>query len=147
MPKLQKKRQEDIRAVIVLEMIGFFTQEPNSQSYPPFLGPFYPNTGNYIAVVGDFASKRLANDVLNSFKKASDFPIESLISFSFVPGVDFSDHWSFWKEGYPAVMITDTSFYRNPNYHKQSDKYQTLDYERMREVILGLESVLSGLSN
>jgi len=67
--------------------------------------------------------------------------------FSFIPGIDWSDNWAFWKQHYPAVMITDTGFYRNPNYHKQSDIYTTLDYESLAEVIKGLHKVLIGLTN
>lgn len=145
----RKARQEgeNIKAVLIMEMIGYYLQEPGSQQYPPFLGPFYPNRGNFIAVAGNFQSGRLVRDIVRNFKKTNNFPIESVIMFGFFGGIDFSDHWSFWKEGYPAAMITDTAFYRNPNYHKASDTYDTLDYNSMAEVIKGLKGVLLAFSD
>ena len=137
-----KEKMEDIKAVIILEMIGYYTDEPNSQRYPPFFGLFYPNKGNFITVVGNFSCRGLVRKVVLSFKKQTLFPIESVVTFSFVPGIDFSDHWSFWQEGYPAVMITDTAFYRNPNYHSSADTYETLNYESLAEVAKGLNAVL-----
>ncbi|MFH1768565.1 MAG: M20/M25/M40 family metallo-hydrolase [Candidatus Omnitrophota bacterium] len=144
--KAAKEKKEDIAAVIILEMIGYYSDKANSQKYPPFLGPFYPNKGNFIAVVGNFSCRWLVKKVVVLFKKATRFPVESLVTFEFVPGVDFSDHWSFWQEGYPAVMITDTAFYRNPNYHTLSDTYDTLDYHRMAEVISGMSIVLERIA-
>ena len=96
--------------------------------------------------MGNFSSRRLAKKVSLNFKKHSQFPIESVVPFGFVSGVDFSDHWSFWKEGYPAVMITDTGFYRNPDYHTASDTYEKLDYASMAEVVKGLNAVLIEIS-
>lgn len=137
-----KKRGEKIKAVIILEMIGYYSDEPKSQKYPPLFGLFYPDKANFIAVVGNFSSKWLVKKTVTAFEKRTEFPIESITTFSFVPGVDFSDHWSFWKEGYPAVMITDTAFYRYSHYHTYLDTYEKLDYESMAEVVKGLESVL-----
>jgi hypothetical protein len=86
--------------------------------------------------------KALVRLIESMFKKYNSFPIESLAAVSLVPGIDFSDHWSFWKMDYPAVMITDTSFYRNTNYHKKTDTYETLDYLSMARVIRGFYRVL-----
>lgn len=141
-----KARGEKIKAVLVLESIGYYSDKPHSQSYPPFFRLFYPDKGNYIAVVGNFNSRWLVNKVVSSFKRHSDFPIKSTVMFSFVPGIDWSDHWSFWKEGYPAVMVTDTAIYRNPNYHGSGDTYEKLDYDRLAEVVRGLNTVLAELS-
>lgn len=141
-----KKGKEDIKAVLILEMIGYYSDRPHSQRYPLFLGPFYPNKGNFIAVVGNFRSRRLVKKIISCFKRYTRFPIESVVDFGFVSGADFSDHWSFWKEGYPAVMITDTAFYRNPHYHSNSDTYEKLDYEGMAEVARGFISVLMELT-
>jgi Zn-dependent M28 family amino/carboxypeptidase len=140
--KEAKARKEDIKAVIILEMIGYYIDKPNSQSYPPFLGIFYPNRGNFVAVVGNFPSRALVKKVVSSFKQKTQFPIEQAVLPSFIPGVDFSDHWSFWKEGYPAVMITDTAFYRYAHYHQSSDTYEKLNYAAMAEVVNGLKAVL-----
>lgn len=78
----------------------------------------------------------------DSFRAASSLPAESLNTFSIVPGVNFSDHWSFWRFGFPAIMITDTAFYRNPNYHDPGDTPSTLDYERMARLVIGLHKAL-----
>ncbi len=141
-----KAKGENIKGTLILEMIGYYTDRPNSQRYPLFLGLFYPNKGNFIAVVGNPQSRRLLKQVTSVFRNHSQFPMESLISFGFVPGADFSDHWSFWKERYPAVMITDTAFYRNPHYHNSSDTYEKLNYESMAEVVSGLNAVLLDLT-
>lgn len=148
--KALKARGEQIYAALILEMIGCYSDKPNSQQYPPLFGLFYPNKGNFIGVVGNLQSRRLAKRVVSDFKNHSQFPIESVVTFGFVPGVDFSDHWSFWQEGYPAVMITDTGFYRNPDYHSRSDTYEKLDYDSMASVVRGLSAVLiemAGLNN
>lgn len=141
-----KARGEKIKAALILEMIGYYSDKPNSQRYPPLLGMFYPNKGNFITIVGNLRSRWLIKEIVSSFKEKAEFPIESIVASVFTPGADLSDHWSFWKEGYPAVMITDTSFYRNPNYHSPSDTYETLDYESMAEVVKGLSAVLVGLA-
>ena len=128
-----------VRAMICLEMIGYFSDRPNSQKYPFFfLRWFYPDKGNFIAVVGKWGQGRLVEEVKKSLAAPSQLPVESLTAMSFVPGVSFSDHQSYWKFGYPAVMITDSAFYRNNNYHKPSDTADTLDYDRMAEVVKGL---------
>ncbi len=128
-----------VRAMICLEMIGYFSDRPNSQKYPLFfLRWFYPDKGNFIAVVGKWGQGSLVKKVKKSLVAQSLVPVESLTAMSFIPGVSFSDHQSYWKFNYPAVMITDSAFYRNKNYHKPSDTVDTLDYDRMAEVIKGL---------
>lgn len=136
----------NIRAALILEMIGYYTNEPGSQHYPPLLKFFYPDVGNFIAVVGNLGNRWLVKIIDSLFKKHSSFPIESLAMVSLVPGIDFSDNWSFWKMDYPAVMITDTSFYRNSNYHRNTDTYETIDYLSMAEVVRGLYRVLLDLA-
>ena len=140
--KAAKAKGEEIKAALILESIGYYSDRPFSQRYPLLFGLFYPNKGNFIAIVGNFTSRRLAKEVVSNFKYRTQFPIESVVTFNFVPGVDFSDNWSFWKEAYPAVMITDTAFYRNPNYHTSTDLPQTLDYQSLSEVVNGLSHVL-----
>jgi hypothetical protein len=107
---------------------------------------FYPNKGNFIAFVGNISSRSFTKKVKSAFKSVSPLPVESLNTIFLVPGVDFSDHMNFWKFGYPAFMITDTAFYRNPNYHSIGDTASTLNYERMTEFIIGLYKSLSLLS-
>lgn len=145
--KEAKRKKEEIKAAIVLEMIGYYSNQPLSQRYPPFLGPFYPDKGNFIGVIGNLPSRWLVKEIVLNFKKGSSFPIESLVAPSIVSGVDFSDNWSFWEEDYPAVMVTDTAFYRNSNYHTKEDTCETLDYESMAEVVKGLRKVLLDLAD
>lgn len=129
-----------VRAMIGLEMIGYFSDLPNSQKFPLFfLRWFYPDKGNFITVVGKWGQGGLVKRVKKSLATPlSQVPVESLTAMSFIPGVSFSDHQSYWKFNYPAVMITDSAFYRNKNYHKPSDAADTLYYDRMAEVVKGL---------
>lgn len=145
--KEAKRKNENIEAMICLEMIGYFRHEKKSQSYPPLLNFFYPDTGNFIAVVGNIASKRLMETIVTAFRKNSDFPIESLAAPRIVCGIDFSDHSSFWRYGYKAVMITDTAFYRNPNYHRATDLPYTLNYQDLTKVVKGLYNVILDISS
>ena len=135
-----KKREEKILGMISLEMVGFTGQR---QSYPPYLNPkYYPNVGDFIAIIGNERSKELLEKVCQSFKThIPRLPLEFLI----VPGngegmeeVRLSDHSPFWDEGFPALMVTDTSFLRNPNYHLPSDRMETLDFEFMQKVAVGI---------
>jgi Zn-dependent M28 family amino/carboxypeptidase len=128
------------RLVIVLEMIGYFNGAPNSQAYPiGALQWLYPNTGNFIAVVGNLANPgdtKLVKSVMRSANPS--LPVESISAPTWLTGIDFSDHDSYWLYNMPAVMITDTSFYRNANYHQASDTPDTLDYQRMAQVVEGV---------
>lgn len=139
-------KKDDIKGAIVLEMIGYYSDAPFSQHYPPLIGVFYPNKGDYPALVSNFHSRGLAWKIRDSFKSAAAQPLETAILPAMIPGVDFSDHRSFWKYGYPAVMFTDTAFYRNPNYHKQTDTPETLDYSRMALFLDGLEKAVLDLA-
>lgn len=142
-----RKEGARLRGMVSLEMIGYYTDEPDSQYYPlPGFGLKYPSRGNYIAFVGDIASKKFTREVRDAFRASSTLPVESLNTLSLVPGVDFSDHRSFWKHGYRAFMITDTAFYRNPHYHAPSDLPRTLDYGRMAELVRGLRLAFGELS-
>lgn len=127
-----------VRAMICMDMIGYFTDEPGSQSYPlPGLGLFYPSRGNFIAVVGNFGSGSLAREVMAGLSETR-VPARRILAPSAIPGIDFSDHRNYWRFGYPAVMLTDTAFYRNPNYHEPSDRPETLSFAPMAEVVKGL---------
>lgn len=141
------ERGENIKLAVILEMIGYFSEKSLSQRYPPLLGPFFPNKGNFIAQVSDFKTRKLAKRMDAAFKKASSLPVRTVALPSFVPGVDFSDHWSFWQKEYKAVMFTDTAFYRNPNYHKKTDTPETLNYEYMSRCVDGVEAALGETLN
>jgi Zn-dependent M28 family amino/carboxypeptidase len=136
-----------VRAMFSLEMIGYFTDAPNSQSFPaPGLSLFYPTTGNFIAVVGKMGQGSMVRKIRKAMSAASPLPVYSISAPRFLPGVDFSDHVNYWEAGYPAVMITDTAFYRNPNYHARSDTADTLDYRRMADVVRGVHAAVRALA-
>jgi Zn-dependent M28 family amino/carboxypeptidase len=137
-----KQRGEGIDGMICLEMVGYTCDQPGCQDYPfslTFLG--YPNVGNFMGLVGNFKSRRLTNALLRAFRKNPDLPTVKLtVPFSgwLVPAVRLSDHSSFWDQGYPAVMVTDSAFYRNPHYHLSTDTMEKLDYRFMAELVESL---------
>ena len=146
--KEAKARNENIKSMISLEMLGYYTNEKDGQTFPfPMMSLIYPSTPNFIAVVGNLSSRNLVRKVKNSLRAGSRIPVETLTAFSFVPGVDFSDHRSFWTMGYPAVMITDTAFYRNPNYHTETDTIDTLDFDNMSDLLRGLIQAAKDLTD
>lgn len=134
-------RQDNINVtdVIILDMLGYYSDEKGSQKQPTFLfNPFYPSTGNYITVSGKFGSAGYTSKIKRYMKEALSMDVYSMSGFSFIPGGDISDHSSYWKNNYPAILITDMAMYRNPNYHKQTDTAETLDYKRMSDVVNGV---------
>lgn len=138
----------EVRAVIVLEMIGFFSDQPRSQSFPmALLKLFYPDRGNYIGVVGRLGQAQLARTVKRAMRGATELPVRSISAPTFMPGIDLSDHRSYWDAGYPAVMITDTAFYRNHAYHTEMDTPDQLDYERMAKVVAGVYEAIRALGS
>lgn len=134
-----KEKGVKIKVMICLEMIGYFSDEPGSQTFPfPLLKLFYPTTGNYIVVAGKLWSRSLVKKIKNTMGQVMDLGVRSFNSPSTLAGVDLSDHKNFWKQGYPAVMVTDTAFFRNPYYHRVTDTIDTLDFKRMSEVVKGV---------
>lgn len=126
-----------IKGVLILEMIGYFTDTPNSQTYPsPILNFIYPSVGNFIVIVGKLQQREFTKKIKISMKGVTDLPTYSINAPSSIPGIDFSDHRNYWIYGYNAVMITDTSFFRNKNYHSANDTYDTLDYKKMAQVVI-----------
>ena len=123
-----RERGDDIRLMAALETIGYYNDAPGSQLYPPLFRYFYPDRGNFLAFVSDFRSRRLMHRAARAFSDGADFPLEHTATFSAVPGVDWSDHRSFWKHGYRAIMITDTAFYRYPYYHTPMDTPDKITY-------------------
>ncbi len=141
-----KEKKADVAGMICLEMIGYFTDRPESQMFPlPFLRWVFPKEGNFITLVSNLHSKDFLKRVKKAFTKGTDLPVESFSSLPIVIGVDFSDHRSFWHFGYDAVMVTDTAFFRNPQYHGIGDIPELLDYEKMAKVVLGLKSAIEEL--
>jgi len=141
-----KSRGEDVVAMVSLETIGYYSDAPGSQRYPFPLSFFYPDTGNFIAFVANLSSRPLLHETLASFRRHARFPSEGVAAPSFLPGVDWSDHWSFWEEGYPALMVTDTAPYRYPHYHTMQDTPDKVDYERLTRVVTGLHGMLRDLA-
>ncbi len=140
---LQEKA--DVRMMISLEMLGYFSDEKNSQTYPlPLMTLWYPTVGNYIIVVGDMSisGRKLTRQFRSGMKRGGSVPVYSINAPKMVPGVDFSDHRNYWAAGFPALMVTDTAFFRNQNYHETTDTPGTLDYERMAVVV---EEIYRGL--
>ena len=141
-----RRRGDDIRVMLSLEMLGCYNDAAGSQEYPPLFGYFYPEAGNFIAFVSNLRSRRALREVVRAFKGGSDFPAEKLASPGIVPGVSWSDQLSFWREGYPGVMVTDTAFYRYRHYHQATDTPDRIDYARMAKVVEGLAKAVSTLA-
>jgi len=135
-----------LRAMLCLEMIGYFSDKPNSQQYPlAELKALYPNKGNFIALVGTFDDVGLLRRVKRAMIAANDLPPRSINAPRSLPGVDFSDHLNYWNCGFPALMITDTAFYRNKRYHHPEDVISTLDFNRMAKVVEQVHAAVSEL--
>jgi len=141
------EKNEDIVAMFSLEMLGFYSNETGSQKYPAGAGWFYPDTANFIAFISNIYSRSLLVKAINYYNDVS-VPAQGLAAPEFlVPDIRRSDHASFWELGYPAVMITDTSNFRNVNYHTVGDRIETLDFDRMAGVVSGLSKMIKNLAN
>ncbi len=137
------QNRERVVTMLSLEMLGYYSDRPRSQRFPFFpMRWMYPNTGNFIGVVGNLRSRNLVRRVREAFGRGSPLPVETLSTSPLLPGVALSDHASFWRYGYPAVMVTDTAFYRNPHYHRPSDRPETLDLARLAWCVRGLAQVV-----
>ncbi|MDX1680954.1 MAG: M28 family peptidase [Akkermansiaceae bacterium] len=146
--ELLSKEGVEVKGVLVLEMIGYFTDEPKSQKYPSkLLKAMYPSEGNFIAVVGGFGDRKLISTCKAAMKGAAPLKVVSTCIPRSVDGVHLSDHRNYWEFDYDAVMITDTSFYRNPNYHMTTDTWDTLDYKRMAQVVTQTHQAVLALAN
>jgi Zn-dependent M28 family amino/carboxypeptidase len=145
--KAARRRGDDIRLMASLETIGYYSSEPGSQSYPPLFGFFYPDRGNFIGIVSDFRSRAVTQQLAQAFRRRSDFPLQTASTFRFVPGVSWSDHLSFWRQHYRAVMVTDTAFCRYPHYHAASDTPDKLSYPEFERVTLGLFEAFAQLAH
>ena len=143
-----KERGDKISAMISLETIGYFSDAPHSQTYPsPGLDVFYPKVGNFIGFVSNVKSRALLRRVIALFRKHAKIPSEGAALPAFIPGVSWSDQWSFWQQGYQAIMVTDTAPFRYPYYHSSSDTPDKLDYDRFTLVVSGMEKVIEKLTN
>lgn len=140
-----RKQGRDVRLMLSLETIGFFSDAPQSQAYPlPAMGHFYGERADYIAVVGRFGDFAATRRVKALMAGAAPLPVKSINAPPLVEGIDFSDHLNYWREGVPAVMITDTAYLRNARYHTAGDTMDRLDFQRMAEVVQGVYAVVQG---
>lgn len=142
-----KANKEDVVAMMALESMGYFSDEPGSQMYPKLIADKYPSVGNFIAFIGNVSSGKLVHQTHAAFQATTDFPAEKGVFPAGIEGIGWSDHWSFWENGYPAIMVTDTAVFRNPHYHKPTDTVEKLDFERLADVVAGLVAVIERLAN
>jgi Peptidase family M28 len=141
-----REEGRDVAAMLSLETIGCYFDRPGSQQYPFPFRFFYPDRGDFIAFVGNTASRALVRRAVASFRRHAAFPSEGLAAPGWITGVGWSDHWSFWQQGYEAVMVTDTALFRYPHYHADTDRPHEVDYDRLSRVVAGLMEVVAELA-
>jgi Zn-dependent M28 family amino/carboxypeptidase len=142
-----RQQQENIVGMLSLETMGYYSEAPDSQEYPFPFSFFYPDTANFIGFVGNIGSRRLVRSCLAAFRRTTLFPSEGTAAPGWITGIGWSDHWSFWREGYKAIMITDTAFFRYEHYHTLQDTFEKIDYDRLARVTKGLAEVVTDLAN
>jgi Zn-dependent M28 family amino/carboxypeptidase len=142
-----KARGVEVHAMLSIEAIGYYSDTPGSQQYPlKVLERLYPATGDFIGFIGNLDSRWLVRSSIGAFRERAKFPSEGASLPAGIAGVGWSDHWAFWQEGWPAIMVTGTATFRNPNYHTTGDRPETLDYDRMSRVVEGLGAVVHELA-
>lgn len=140
-----REHHDKIAAMLCLESLAYFSDAPHSQEYPAAIAHLFPDRANFIAFASNPSSAALLQRVVAAFRARARVPCEGAALPDDVPGVAWSDQWSFWQFGYDAVMVTDTALFRNPNYHTPRDTAETLDYDRFALVVDGLEAVVEDL--
>jgi hypothetical protein len=136
------EKKERVVAMYSLETLGFYSSEPGSQQYPPPFGMMFPDRGDFVSFVAMLGSRPLLRQTIGSFRSHTAFPTIGGVAPGYVPGIDWSDHWAFAEYGFPAVMITDTAYFRYPHYHKPSDTPDKVDMEKLARVVKGIEGVI-----
>jgi len=142
-----RSRNENIVGMLSLETMGYYSEAPGSQEYPIPFSLFYPHTANFIGFVGNIRSRQLVRLSLDAFRRKAQFPSEGTAAPGWITGIGWSDHWSFWREGYRAIMVTDTAFFRYEHYHTLEDTPEKIDYNRLARVTNGLAEVVAELAN
>ena len=137
---------ERVAGMLSLETMGYYSEERGSQRYPAPMAAVYPDVGNFIGLVANVASARLLWRARRAFKQRTSFPLQCAAVPDALPGVGWSDHWAFWQAGYPAMMVTDTAPYRYPWYHTADDTPEKVDYDRLAQVVDGLEAVIEAIA-
>jgi Zn-dependent M28 family amino/carboxypeptidase len=140
-----RERGEKIVGMMSLETMGYYSDEKGSQKYPFPFNLFYPSRGNFIAFVANRASRKLLKRIVKAFRRDAKIPSESVATFESIPGIGWSDQWSFWRHDYPGVMVTDTAPFRYPYYHTPQDTPDKIDYARLALVVEGLGRGLAEL--
>jgi len=140
------ERREPVVAMLSIEAVGYYSDAPRSQHYPAMLESIYPATANFIAFASNLGSRALLERCTNVFRRHASIRCEAGALPEDIPGIAWSDQWSFWRFGYEAVMVTDTALFRNPHYHERSDLPDTLDYERLAQTTEGLIAVVRELT-
>ncbi|MEK6299890.1 MAG: M28 family peptidase [Acidobacteriota bacterium] len=142
-----RERGENIVAMLSLETIGYYSDAEKRQIYPFPFSLFYPSKGNFVGFVGNTSSRSLTRRAVRVFREGAAFPSEGVAAPGWLTGIGWSDQWSFWKEDYPGVMITDAAIFRYPNYHRRSDTPDKIDFDRMVRVVSGISQVVEDLAN
>lgn len=142
-----RDRNEKITAMLSLETIGYYSEEPGSQSYPIGFHPGYPDRGDFLGFVSDLRSVGLLRRALKSFRAATSLPATGAAVPASIPGVGWSDHWSFWQFGYHAIMLTDTAPYRYLHYHTADDTTEKLDYDRLSRALTGIAAIVEEIAS
>jgi hypothetical protein len=140
------QRGATIVGAVSLETMGFFTEAPYSQRYPFPMAAFYPDQGNFIGFIGNVDSRALVRDVVRTFREVGSIPTEGVALPDHTVGIDFSDHASFWRHGWPGLMVTDTALLRYPHYHRPTDVPANIDIGALARVVVGIEHAVRALS-
>jgi hypothetical protein len=143
--RMLKERGERVAGMVSLETLGCFSDQPGSQKYPAPFGLFFPDKANFIAFVALPGSRDFLHEVVGSFRRHAELPTIGGTAPDQFDGVGWSDHWSFSRHGYPAIMITDTALFRYPHYHKTTDTPDKVDYEKLARITLALEQSIRDL--
>jgi hypothetical protein len=141
-----RERGDRIVAMLALETIGYYSDEEGSQQYPFPFHLFYPSRGDFLGFVGNLSSRTLVRRALRCFRCHASLPAEGLAAPGWMAGVGWSDHWSFWQQGYPGVMVTDTALFRYEAYHSAQDTPDRIRYGHLARAVAGLESVVIDLA-
>lgn len=141
-----RQNGDNIVAMLSLETLGYYSDEPNSQDYPKPFNLFYPSKGNFLAFVSNIKCRELTRKCVRAFRDSAAFPSEGICAPEKISGVGFSDHAAFWRFDYPGVMVTDTAFCRYPHYHKPQDTADKVNYEKLALVTQGLIHVVAELT-
>ncbi|MGH9308442.1 MAG: M28 family peptidase [Vicinamibacterales bacterium] len=141
-----RARGDRITAMLALETMGYYSDDRGSQRYPAAVARFYPDVGNFIGLVSNVRSARLLMKARRAFRQRSAFPVQAAAVPAAIPGVGWSDHWSFWQAGYQAMMVTDTAPFRYPWYHMAEDTPDKISAGKLAGVVDGLEHVVTVLA-